>query len=106
MPEILLPNGSESWGRVWNVSASTRNQAKAVLLFLYKEVLEAALPWLDDITQVKASRRLPVVLTSREVKALLDGLNGTYERADGGLPPARTAPGRMRQRARSTRSFR
>ncbi len=60
-----------------NVSASTQNQAKAALLFLYKEVLGAALPWLDDITQAKASRRLPVVLTSREVKALLDGLNGT-----------------------------
>lgn len=60
-----------------NVSASTQNQAKAALLFLYKEVLGTALPWLDEITQAKASRRLPVVLTPREVKALLDGLNGT-----------------------------
>ena len=60
-----------------SVSASTQNQAKAALLFLYKEVLGTALPWLDEITQAKESRRLPVVLTSHEVKALLEGLNGT-----------------------------
>ena len=60
-----------------NVSASTQNQAKAALLFLYKEVLGTALPWLDDITQAKTSRRLSVVLTSRGVKAQLDGLNRT-----------------------------
>lgn len=32
-----------------NVSASTQNQAKAALLFLYKEVLELELPWLDEV---------------------------------------------------------
>ena len=31
------------------VSASTQNQAKAALLFLYREVLQVALPWLDDL---------------------------------------------------------
>src|SRR5688572_7954300 len=32
------------------VSASTQNQAKAALLFLYKQVLgQADLPWLDDV---------------------------------------------------------
>ena len=59
------------------VSASTQNQAKAALLFLYKEVLEIDLPWLDEIVQAKVTRRLPVVLTTRETKALLDELNGT-----------------------------
>lgn len=59
-----------------HVSASTQNQAKAALLFLYKEVL-VELPWLDEIVQAKVSRRLPVVLTTRETKALLDGLHGT-----------------------------
>ena len=62
---------------VRNVSASTQNQAKSALLFLYKEVLGIALPWLDEITQARVSRRLPVVLTVREVKALLDELEGT-----------------------------
>ena len=45
-----------------NVSASTQNQAKSALLFLYKEVLEIDLPWLDNVTQAKAPKRLPVVL--------------------------------------------
>ena len=60
-----------------NVSASTQNQAKAALLFLYKEVLGVALPWLDEIVQARVARRLPVVLTTREMKALLDELDGT-----------------------------
>ena len=30
-------------------ACSTRNQAKAALLFLDKEVLRIALPWLDEI---------------------------------------------------------
>ena len=59
------------------VSASTQNQAKSALLFLYKQVLEVDLPWLAEVTQARVSRRLPVVLTQREVKALLDHLNGT-----------------------------
>lgn len=45
------------------VSASTQNQAKSALLFLYREVLEIKLPWLDNITQAKAPKKLPVVLT-------------------------------------------
>ncbi len=59
-----------------HVSASTQNQAKAALLFLYREVLGVQLPWLDEIVQAHVARRLPVVLTPREVKALLDALNG------------------------------
>lgn len=59
------------------VSASTQNQAKAALLFLYREVLKIDLPWLDGVVAAKVSRRLPVVLTSREVRELLLQLNGT-----------------------------
>ena len=32
-----------------NVAASTQNQAKSALLFLYREVLETELPWLDNV---------------------------------------------------------
>lgn len=60
-----------------NVSASTQNQAKSALLFLYKEVLGVQLPWLDNVTQAKAPKRLPVVLTKDEVQALLNRLDGT-----------------------------
>ena len=60
------------------VSASTQNQAKSALLFLYREVLEQKLPWLDKVTQAKASQRLPVVLTVDEVQAVLKRLSATH----------------------------
>ena len=40
-----------------NVAASTQNQAKSALLFLYREVLEIDLPWLENITKAKAGVR-------------------------------------------------
>ncbi|MFM9912274.1 MAG: integron integrase [Methylophilaceae bacterium] len=60
-----------------HVSASTQNQAKSALLYLYKEVLGIELPWLDNVTQAKAPKRLPVVLTQAEVQAVLSRLDGT-----------------------------
>ncbi|MBK9160157.1 MAG: integron integrase [Nitrosomonadales bacterium] len=60
------------------VSASTQNLAKSSLLFLYREVLEIQLPWLDNVTQAKAPKRLPVVLTVAEVQAVLSRLSGTH----------------------------
>lgn len=60
------------------VAASTQNQAKSALLFLYREVLEMQLPWLDNITQAKAPKRLPVVLTVSEVQAVLSRLSGSH----------------------------
>lgn len=59
------------------VSASTQNQAKSALLFLYKEVLGIALPWLDKVESAKTPRRLPVVLTREEVQKLLGHLQDT-----------------------------
>lgn len=52
------------------VSASTQNQAKAALLYLYKQVLGVDLPWLDEVVQAKRPQRLPVVLTPSEVREL------------------------------------
>ena len=60
------------------VSASTQNQAKSAILFLYKEVLAMDLPWLDNVEQAKAPRRLPVVLTQTEVAAILERLPAKY----------------------------
>jgi len=59
------------------VAASTQNQAKSALLFLYREVLGSELPWLDNIQQAKTSKRLPVVLTRAEVHDLLSRLAAT-----------------------------
>lgn len=60
-----------------NVSASTQNQAKSALLFLYREVLQIELPWLDEVIAAKAARRLPVVLTPTETRRLLNAMSGT-----------------------------
>jgi integron integrase len=58
------------------VAASTQNQALSALLFLYRNVLEVDLPWLDGIVRAKRPQRLPVVLTRDEVRAVLQRLEG------------------------------
>ena len=60
------------------VAAATQNLAKSAILFLYREVLEIELPWLENVTQAKAPKRLPVVLTVSEVQAVLSRLSGTH----------------------------
>src|SRR5450432_3488169 len=52
-------------------SASTQNQALAALLFLYDKVLASPLERLDTLTPARRSRYVPVVLSQREVRALL-----------------------------------
>jgi integron integrase len=59
-----------------HVSASTQNQALCALVFLYRRVLGRNLAALDSIERAKAPRRLPVVLTRTEVRALLEHMNG------------------------------
>jgi integron integrase len=59
------------------VAASTQNQAKAALLFLYREVLQIELPWLDEVVAAKSPQRLPVVLTSAEMHRLFNSMSGT-----------------------------
>lgn len=60
------------------VSASTQNQALAALLFLYREVLQRDLPWLDQLVRAKKPRRLPAVLTQEQTRTLLSQLSGVY----------------------------
>jgi len=61
-----------------NVAASTQNQARSALLFLYKEVLGSELPWLNNVEQARKPRRLPVVLTEDEVRDVLANLEGVH----------------------------
>jgi integron integrase len=56
------------------VAPSTQNQALAALLFLYEHVIGRPLARVDGITPAPGSRRVPVVLSQREVRALLDQL--------------------------------
>ena len=53
-----------------DVSASTQRQALSALLFLYRQVLGLDLPWLENITRARQSKRIPVWLTEQEVARL------------------------------------
>lgn len=59
------------------VSPSTQNQALNALLFLYKRVLKIELPLMDSVVRAKRTKRLPVVFTRQEIKALLAQFDGT-----------------------------
>lgn len=61
---------------VQNVSASTQNQALHALIFLYRHVLMKPLVVAGDIVRARRGRRLPVVLSVREVKAVLVQMRG------------------------------
>jgi integron integrase len=58
------------------VSASSQNQALQSLLFLYRDVLQLDLPFLDQIVRATKPRRLPVVLTHDEVRRIFASLRG------------------------------
>jgi integron integrase len=58
------------------VSSSTHNQALSALLFLYREVLDLQLPWMDGIQRPGYAKRIPSVLTKDEVAGVLALLQG------------------------------
>ena len=60
------------------VAASTQNQALSALLFLYKEVLQRELAFIDGVVRIKRPPKLPVVLAPAEVHAVLRNLRGQY----------------------------
>lgn len=59
-----------------NVAASTQNQALSALLLLYGRVLERPLGRLGETVRAKTPQRRPLVLTRREVEAVLRELHG------------------------------
>jgi len=62
-----------------HVAASTQNQAFAALLFLYQQVLEQKLDFMDNVQRVTRPAKLPVVLTPSEARALLAHLKSLME---------------------------
>lgn len=60
------------------VSSSTQNHAFNALLFLYREVLELAMPQLDAVQRAKKPQHLPVVLSPEELRLALSQLDGKY----------------------------
>ena len=59
-----------------HVAPSTQNQALSALLFLYREILDIRLPWMENVVRAKRQRRLPVVLSKGETAAVLRHLSG------------------------------
>jgi integron integrase len=60
-----------------HVAASTQNQALAALLFLYRDVYELELPWLDGLVRAHRPVRVPSVLSRDEVRVVLERMHGT-----------------------------
>lgn len=61
-----------------HVSASTQNQALSAVLFLYRNVLNTQLDWINNIERAKKPQRLPVVFTKDEAQAVLAHLKDTH----------------------------
>lgn len=61
-----------------HVSASTQNQALSAILFLYRQVLEIQLPWMENIVRAKRPKRLPVVMSRAEVSSVLCRLDDPF----------------------------
>ena len=59
-----------------HVAPATHNQALSAVLFLYREVLESELPWLQEIGRPKGRERVPTVLSRSEVARLLAAMTG------------------------------
>lgn len=58
-----------------NVSASTQNQALTAIIFLYKHILDVDVGQLPEFKYARKPKRLPVVLTQDEVRAVFQSLN-------------------------------
>lgn len=61
-----------------NVSPSTQNQAFNALLFPYRAVLDRPLAGLSDTVRAKKRQKIPIVLTTTEVRAVLKELNDIH----------------------------
>jgi integron integrase len=60
------------------VASSTHKQALAAILFLYRQVLDVDLPWLENIGRPSTPLRMPVVLSREEVARLLSQIDPRY----------------------------
>ena len=58
------------------VSASTQNQASSALLFLYREVLGVEPGEVPQVVQARRPERVPVVMSTGEVRSVLAAMSG------------------------------
>lgn len=61
-----------------NVTAATQNQALQGVLFLYKNILNKDIGWIEEIKRSSRVKHLPVVLSKNEVNNIFKNLDGIY----------------------------
>ena len=61
------------------VAASTQNLALNAIIFLFKHVLQKNISHVIDAVRANTRRRLPVVLTKKEIYAILEHLKSTHK---------------------------
>ncbi|MEX2344164.1 MAG: phage integrase N-terminal SAM-like domain-containing protein [Balneolaceae bacterium] len=61
-----------------NVAASTQNQALSAIVFLYEHILKKPLHNLHQLRRAKKPKKLPVVLSENEARAILKQVNGIH----------------------------
>lgn len=59
-----------------NVAASTQNQALSAIVFLYKNILNHPLKNLNKLKRAKRSVHMPVVLSEKEARLVIEYLEG------------------------------
>jgi integron integrase len=62
-----------------HVSASTQNQALQGVLYLYKNVFEKNIGWIEELKFTHRKKHLPVVLTKEEIKDIIKNLKGVVQ---------------------------
>jgi integron integrase len=60
------------------ISASTQNQALNAILFVFRHVLKKDVKGYVDAVRARQKRRLPVVLTKKEVRQIFDNMSGAH----------------------------
>jgi integron integrase len=77
MGEVEIGRFLSSLATESHVSASTQNQALNAVLFLYQEILQRKIRFIEGVVWAQRPTRLPVVLTKEEVRKIFGALNGT-----------------------------
>jgi integron integrase len=62
-----------------HVSSATQNQALQGILFLYKNILNKDVGWIENIKRSSRVKHLPVVLSKKEVEKVFKNLDGTIK---------------------------
>ncbi len=87
------------------VAPATHRQALNALLFLYRQVLGMELPWMQNIGRPPERKRVPTVLSSEEVRQVLDLMRGGKGDKDRVVMLPRTLVPRLQEQLMQARAL-